>query len=324
MIEMQLNQGKLDSAWANVIRLKAISPSYGNVRDLTVRWARGDVAGIRALADTVSRPDMSKRMHDLGRASLFTLALSDGRMAEAKRLDDGSEFTRPPGRPDRGIYLLYLELAVRGPTPSTAAELDAAIAKIPFRELPMTDRPYLAAAEVLARAGQAEKSRAMVARYRAEVTDTAIRRWKEPDLHHALGEIALAANAPREAITEFRRADVTTDSLPSDECAGCLAFDLGRAFDAAGQADSAVANFERYLATPYWQRLLPEFDPVRVPAIRERLGQLYESLGKSGKAADNYRAFIDLWKNADPALQPRVTEARRRLARLAPVERLRR
>ncbi len=63
-----------------------------------------------------------------------------------------------------------------------------------------------------------------------------------------------------------------------------------------------------------------ELDPVRVPAIRERLGQLYESMGNTDKAIENYRAFIELWKNADADLQPRVADARKRLARLTPVE----
>ena len=57
-------------------------------------------------------------------------------------------------------------------------------------------------------------------------------------------------------------------------------------------------------------------DPVRVPKIRERLGQLYETVGNNEKAAENYRAFIDLWKNADPELQPRVTAARAKLRRM--------
>jgi hypothetical protein len=61
-------------------------------------------------------------------------------------------------------------------------------------------------------------------------------------------------------------------------------------------------------------------DPIRLPAIRERLGQLYESMGNTQKAADEYRAFIELWKNADPELQPRVADARQRLAKLTPVE----
>ena len=79
--------------------------------------------------------------------------------------------------------------------------------------------------------------------------------------------------------------------------------------------------FERYLSTPYWLKASPELDPVRVPAIRERLGQIYEAKGNAEKAAENYRAFIELWKNADAELQPRVAEARRRLAKLNPVER---
>ena len=41
------------------------------------------------------------------------------------------------------------------------------------------------------------------------------------------------------------------------------------------------------------------------------------------KAAEHYRAFIDLWKNADAELQPRVAEARRRVAKLTSVEKSR-
>jgi hypothetical protein len=43
---------------------------------------------------------------------------------------------------------------------------------------------------------------------------------------------------------------------------------------------------------------------------------LYESKGNIEKAIENHRLFIDLWKNADPDLQPRVAAARQRLARL--------
>jgi len=64
-------------------------------------------------------------------------------------------------------------------------------------------------------------------------------------------------------------------------------------------------------------------DPVRLPAVHERLGQLYESMGNTEKAVQHYRAFIELWKNADAELQPRVTDARKRLARLTAVEKSR-
>jgi hypothetical protein len=36
-----------------------------------------------------------------------------------------------------------------------------------------------------------------------------------------------------------------------------------------------------------------------------------------------YRAFVEQWKNAEPELQPRVAEVRRRLEALTPVEKAR-
>jgi hypothetical protein len=169
----------------------------------------------------------------------------------------------------------------------------------------MVDRPYLFSAVVLARAGNAAKARAMIARYRTEMTDTSIRRAQEAELHSALGEIALADRKPLDALVEFRRGDVGYDGLPASECAPCLPFDLARAFDAAGKLDSAAVMFRRYLST-----LLVEDrrrDGSVRPAVHERLGQLYESMGY-GKAVDAIE-HSSMWKNADPELQPRVAGA---------------
>jgi tetratricopeptide (TPR) repeat protein len=47
-----------------------------------------------------------------------------------------------------------------------------------------------------------------------------------------------------------------------------------------------------------------------------RLGELYEDRGQLDKARDYYGRFIDLWKNADPELQPLVRDVRQRLVRL--------
>ena len=60
--------------------------------------------------------------------------------------------------------------------------------------------------------------------------------------------------------------------------------------------------------------------PTRRAGALQRLGELYEAKGDAANAAKAYREFIELWKNADPELQPRVAEAKRRLAKLAPVE----
>ena len=83
--------------------------------------------------------------------------------------------------------------------------------------------------------------------------------------------------------------------------------------DLAGQSDSAIAHFERFLGRP---------DPV-YPAVRmyaggahKRLGELYEGKGDTAKAEAHYARFVELWKDADPEMQPRVGEARARLASL--------
>ncbi len=48
----------------------------------------------------------------------------------------------------------------------------------------------------------------------------------------------------------------------------------------------------------------------------KRLGELYEAAGDLPKAATNLEKFVELWKDADPELQPKVRDARTRLDRI--------
>jgi hypothetical protein len=43
---------------------------------------------------------------------------------------------------------------------------------------------------------------------------------------------------------------------------------------------------------------------------------LYEAKGDREKALSHYLAFIALWKDADPELQPKVAEVKARVARM--------
>ena len=150
--------------------------------------------------------------------------------------------------------------------------------------------------------------------------DSAVLRSSEPLRHRALAEIALAERRPLDALQEFRSADRLPDG-PADDCTICLAASLGRAYDQANMPDSAIAAYERYIAKPYAWRLAPELDPSLLAGMHERLGELYEAKGDRSRAAPHYAQFVALWRDADPELQPRVTEARRRLVRLREVER---
>lgn len=88
----------------------------------------------------------------------------------------------------------------------------------------------------------------------------------------------------------------------------------------AGMADSAIAEYERYLKTPFGGRAR-EGPDINVPAfITEALAKMYDAKGNTDRAVALYRDFIELWKSADPELQPRVAAARARLQALTPVE----
>ena len=318
IVEMQINQGKLKAAAATLASLAARSPSYGAARRANVYYAQGDLDALQRMVDS-GRKNEDPRVRRNATNVAAALAVRAGKLREREAL----LATLVPGGapPPSALGEATVQLLVRGPVPAVTAKLDSAIVAARFNEMAMVDRPYLRAATALARAGKPAQANAMIARFRVEVTDTSYRREREADLHTALGEIALAAGKPLEAVTEFRRGDIGYDGAPANECAPCLPFNLARAFDAAGQADSAIANFERYIATPFWLKGTVEFDPIRLPAIHERLGQLYETPGNTEKAAEHYRAFIELWKNADPELQPRVTAAKERLKKLTPTER---
>jgi len=320
VVDMQLNQGKLAAVDSTLARIRREVPDY-HFMDLRRGWlmfARGEYERLRAATDS-----MRKSQDRESRTAAERLGIAIDFLGG--RVRDGGDalqavLTRE-GLPP--TYSLALQIIVKGPSASLAARFDSAVASIKLAAIPMADRPYFLNATTYARLGNPAKARALMARYRAEVTDTSLLRAQAADEHTALGEVALAEGKYPLALREFRLGDIGYDDKPANECAPCLSYNLGRAYDAAGQADSAIAMFERYIATPYFLKADENMDPVRLPAIHERLGQMYEAKGDAERAVAHYRAFIALWKNADADLQPRVNDARQRLERLKPVERAR-
>jgi tetratricopeptide (TPR) repeat protein/TolB-like protein len=103
---------------------------------------------------------------------------------------------------------------------------------------------------------------------------------------------------------------------------------LARVYVQRGEVSRAISEYERLLkpdvtvkvpASEYAPPMRPygTTDVVYLvhPLYHQRLGLLYERMGETGKARDQYEKFLDLWKNADPG-RPEVEEARKRLAGL--------
>jgi tetratricopeptide (TPR) repeat protein/TolB-like protein len=114
----------------------------------------------------------------------------------------------------------------------------------------------------------------------------------------------LLEGQPLEAVEKFRLAASRPQNL--HPMAG-----LARAFDAAGQADSALVHYRRFLEAPHWLSIVPH---VRfLPDALQRAAELEYEAGNLREAAAHLARFVELWEDADEALQPRVLAAQARL-----------
>ena len=313
-----VDEGRLDAADSllrialrrfpknNAIRLLAVQQSY----------YRGDLDGYQRQLDSArATPDPTDPSWALYRSAEMALLhgqLGKWRALRAQGLSADSTIGRRPSRIESAAVQAIVTANVRGEASAEAGQLDSALASTPLRTLPDAERPDLLVARSLGVTGRPAAARAVIRDYEATLRDTAIRRSDTPALHTALGAVALAEQKPADAIVEFRRGDSGPDG-PATSCSLCLPAYLGRAFDMANQRDSTIAQYEKYIATPQSLRTYEEWDPSLLAGIHERLGQLYALKGNAMKSAAHDRAFVELWKNADAELQPRVAAARARL-----------
>jgi tetratricopeptide (TPR) repeat protein len=184
--------------------------------------------------------------------------------------------------------------------------LDAAIARFPLESLNPLDRPYGHLAMAYAAAGEVERARTLLTAYE-QMADadhsTDAERWADG----ARGVIALTDGRAQDAITAFREFDT------ANECGTCATPWLARAFDMAGQTDSVVASFTRFVDRPsssLW------YDAAHAAHAYERLGEIWEQRGDPQKAAQYYARLLSIMKAPDPELRSRVDNARSALERL--------
>jgi tetratricopeptide (TPR) repeat protein len=310
--------GQMDSAARTVDEFGKVFPS-----NLDVVLSRIDLNNARQQYDSNvalvagSRARLSGDRATLGRAvlALADVARLHGRIADARRfIHEGWTNLGAAGIKEAAIMEAVDDAQTvgwfLGDKTAALRTLEDTVARHPVDSVAGLNDAMARLGWTYALAGKPDQARAMLARWQETHKRIA---YGDDSLYRAFmqGNIALASNKPAEALSFFRAADVWG-------CRVCNLPLIGQSYDLLGSADSAIAVFTRYLDTPSGDRGF--FDGMFMPGIHKRLGELYEAKGERQLALSHYTKFADLWKNADPELQPKVTEVRAKIARLSKVE----
>jgi len=245
-------------------------------------------------------------------AGLAYAALTRGRLAEAERqIRLGIEINERRGLVGRALAgnaeLALATVVYRGDSAGALRILDTALERHPLDSLPALDRPGAELALAYGVAGQRAKARQLLSAYESQVPEGIRRgRW---EWYLARGRLALADGRARDAVTAF------TQGRLANSCPDCGAWDEGVAYERANLPDSALAAYQRAASRgTTWKAIADAWGLA--PSLK-RLGELYEARGDKQRALESYGRFVELWKDADPALQPAVREVRGRMAQLA-------
>jgi tetratricopeptide (TPR) repeat protein len=310
---------KLPEAEELLGRVRANSPPNSRIRMETLRlqYHRGQFEEFKQGLDAARRsedPDLRARASE---AAHF-LARREGRFGEAAQLWSEARASEVA----RGFVLTPLEdslqaaefdLLLRQLPNRASARLDAALAAYPLGRSHPVDRPYARLAKLYALAGRPDMGRVLLKQF-ADLNDTALTRIRKPSTHLARAEIALAERRPQDAIREFRAGYRLKDGPVGDPLAE--AADLARAFDQAGEADSAIAHYQEFLRRPSWNRLAA--DGAHLPTAHQRLAELYTEQHDKAAAEHHYRELAALFRHADAPQRARVALVRERLAKVPP------
>ena len=312
------NQGKEAETWRHLAAFDSAFPgsSQRHARRWEMLFAAGQFdsatrvldAGIVEVRDPLSR---SLWLEARSRTLRVRGRLSDGTRTSREAEQLASQNGRPQARLEQAAEEALDMAVVHGDRARGAARLNAALAATPLDSLPWAVRPYVSLAIAYGFTGQPERAQATLASFEATRGDV-VRYQDEMERSSMRGSVAFAAGRYEEAARHYRAASEIGD------CVTCDLSLLAVALDRAGMADSALAAYERYVQAHDNFRFIP--DPLlRAPALR-RLGELYEAKGDVANAHRYYASFVELWKNADAELQPKVAEVRRRMARLRDIE----
>ena len=314
LLSAQLAQGKQLAADSTLaIWAEKLPGNPARLRALTgVARGRGQFESALVAADSLARLD-DPHWRAIGHHGAAQTLVRLGRLRESQQRDlqavaEADRAREPLSALGFAMDRAQAEIVLRNQPDAAIERLDAELAQRPLEGLRPGNRPYGRLVALYAMAGRTDRAQALQDEYERIVPDAL--RNVEAWAAYGQAQLALALGNGPDALAKFRLARNLW------WCRTCTLMEEGNALEQSGQADSALAAYERLatLGAPVWEE---QFKDVVLPLTYRRLGELYEARGEKTKALDYYSKFVDLWRGADPDLQPKVKEIQKRIGELA-------
>ncbi|HSB53583.1 MAG TPA: protein kinase, partial [Gemmatimonadales bacterium] len=268
--------------------------------DWYAAWGKGNLDAADSIARVIQANPRTPRQQIRSAAGRVGVAELRGQTSEALRwltVSDQAAVRIDPSASTRlqsAIDSVMLLAQYSRDRARARGILERGLARVPLTEIPATDRPY----DMLARLSLMLEDPAL-ARQAAQGWERDQRTSVEDSIGSRAfyqAHVALTEKRWNDGIALLREADARFAIAPRY---GQVL--LARAFDGAGQPDSAIAHYESFLALA---QAIPFPGTSWRARSHERLAELYESKGDLPKASEHYARFIELWEHADPELQP--------------------
>ncbi|HEX6943515.1 MAG TPA: protein kinase [Gemmatimonadaceae bacterium] len=315
LIETQVARGNLAAAETTAAAFRRVLPSSAAhwQADANIAVGRMDIDSLASMAKAKLADPKAASQRDFAALLLGQVNAVRGKVREATRWIGESEAIQVQQSETKMPVLrasldsAWFRTFFLGDAEGGREQVRRALAQTPMESLPPSERLWSYVLYIAHATGDAGAAQTALQALERDLPQMGVAEAAGA-LAEARGYAELAAGRGAAAIPHFREADRTFAS-----CDRCAMINLARAFDLAGQRDSAIAYFQRFIDTPH--AYLFE-DQDWLAGSYKRLGELYEAAGDLPKAATNLEKFIELWKDADPELQPKVRDARERLTRI--------
>src|SRR5688572_11073157 len=315
LAQTQIAQGKFAAAESTAAAFRATLPSsaaHWQV-DAFIATGRMDLQKLEEVTTKTYSDPKATTQRDFSSLVMGHVSTVRGRIRDGMRYIGESEAIAA-SQSDTKMPVLrasldsaWMRTFFLGESAEAKEQIRRALARTPMESLPASERQWPLLIGIAGAAGDAAAARAALQAFERDLPQMGVAQASGA-LSEARGHVALAEGRPADAIPLFREADRTYAS-----CDRCAMINLARAFDLAGQRDSAIVYFQKFVDMPH--SFLFE-DQDWLAGSYKRLGELYEAAGDLPKAATNLEKFVELWQDADPELQTKVRDARERLARV--------